>query len=272
MIKDVMVRLDGRAPDELKLGAANELAGEFGSRIVGLFINELPLLVPEEGGSVATADLFNRAREAGDEVEDRIEKRLEGLHKPVELRRHDILSDAAPEVAAREARAADTFIGLRPNGAAQESSNVIESVLFGSGRHILLVPEEPPRRISFSHVLLAWNGSRESARALSEALPYLHRARHTTVLVVTEQDLDTEAVLGADAIEHLKHHGIEAELAHVPLGEDDVGGRLIGEAGCRNADLLVMGGYGHSRFREWMLGGATYKLLHEAPLPLLLAH
>jgi nucleotide-binding universal stress UspA family protein len=272
MIRDVMVRLDGNEPDELRLSAANAIAKEFGSRIIGLFINELPLLVPDEGGSAAPAELLNRAREVGDEVEERIEQRLGELHKPVELRRYDILSDAAGEVAAREARTADAFVALRPNGAPREPANLIEQVLFGCGRHLVLVPEGIYGNLPFKHVMLAWNGSRESARALMEALPYMHRAEQTTVLVVTNEDREAEAVLGTDAIDHLAHHGIKANLAHVPIGKMSVGERLIAESLSRNANLLVMGGYGHSRFREWLLGGATSKLLHECPVPLLLAH
>jgi nucleotide-binding universal stress UspA family protein len=272
MIRDVMVRLDGGEPDELRLSAANAIAQEFGSRIIGLFINALPLLIPEEGGAAASPELLNRAREAGDELEEELEQRLADLHKPFELRRYDILSDAAADVAAREARTADAFVALRPNGAPREPTNLIEQVLFAGGRHLLLVPEGMYGTLPFKHVMLAWNGSRESARGLMEALPYMHRAERTTVLVVTEEDREEEAVLGTDAIEHLAHHGIEANLAHVPIGKLDVGGRLMAEALSRHANLLVMGGYGHSRFRERLLGGATRKLLHECPVPLLLAH
>jgi len=267
-----MVRLEGTASDELRLSAANDIAEEFGSRIIGLYINELPLLIPEEGGSIASGELFERAREAGDEVEERLERRLADLKKPAELHRHDTLSDGAADIASREARAADVFVALRPNGVPRESENLVESVLFGSGRHVLLVPEGKRGKLSLANVVVAWNGSRESARALAEALPYLHRAKTTTLLVVTDEEREGDAVLGTEAIEHLEHHGIEANLAHVPLGNDDIGRRLIAEAQARGANLLVMGGYGHSRFREWMLGGATYRLLHESTVPLLLAH
>ena len=165
MIRDVMVRLDGGEPDELRLSAANAIAQEFGSRIIGLFINELRLLIPEEGGAAASPELLNRAREAGDELEEELEQRLVDLQKPFELRRYDILSDAAGDVAAREARTADAFVALRPNGAPQEPAKLIERVLFGCGRHLLLVPEGIYGTLPFKHVMLAWSGSRESARA-----------------------------------------------------------------------------------------------------------
>jgi nucleotide-binding universal stress UspA family protein len=119
-------------------------------------------------------------------------------------------------------------------------------------------------------MLVAWNGTRESSRALGEALPYL-QARHATVVVVHERPpVEDEALLGTEAVEHLWYHGIKAELQHVT--SHDVPDALIGEAKRREADLIVMGGYGHSRMREWLLGGATYELLRRAPVPVVIAH
>jgi nucleotide-binding universal stress UspA family protein len=127
--------------------------------------------------------------------------------------------------------------------------------------------------VIFDHVLVAWNGSRESARALAEALPYLHKAKATTVVVVEDKlPAEEQASLGKDAVEHLKHHHVKATLHHARLQNHDVGKTLVAEARRLEADLIVMGGYGHSRLREFLLGGATYELLHKAPVPLLLAH
>jgi nucleotide-binding universal stress UspA family protein len=78
--------------------------------------------------------------------------------------------------------------------------------------------------------------------------------------------------LGNDAVTHLKHHGVKASLHHARPRDGDVGATLIAEARRLQADLIVMGGYGHSRLREWLLGGATYALLHNSPVPLLVAH
>jgi nucleotide-binding universal stress UspA family protein len=275
MIKDVMVRLDGTAADEVRLAAANDIADLFQSQIIGLFLNVLPVVIAAEDGigAIRAAELLQKAREAGDSIEARLTQRLARLQKPMELRRFDILNDAAGDVAAREARAADTFVALRPNGASQEPEYLVESVLFGSGRHILLVPNRKPTRATFDRILVAWNGTRESARALAEALPYLQKAQQTTVVVVDDEPpTEAQAMLGKDAVNHLKHHGIKAALHYARLRNHDVGATLIAEAQRLKADLIVMGGYGHSRLREWLLGGATYELLHKAPVPLLIAH
>ncbi len=123
------------------------------------------------------------------------------------------------------------------------------------------------------HVIVAWNGSRESARAVAEALPYLQQAERVTVIVVIEgRDIEYEAVLGTEAVEHLSHHGIDAQLLHVKNERGDVGDTLLDEAQRLHANLVVLGGYSHSRLRERLLGGVTYRLLHQAPLPLLMAH
>ena len=275
MIKDVMVHLDGTAGDEVRLAAGNDIADVFHSHIVGLFLNVLPvLIVPEDGiGSMQSAELLNQARTAGDKVEEKLSQRLTRLQKPVELRRFDILNDTAGDVAAREARTADAFVALRPNGASRGAEELVEGVLFGSGRHVWLLPTRKSAKAAFDRILVAWNGSRESARALAEALPYLHKAKEAVVVVIDETSAtEGQAIVGKDAINHLRHHGITAVLHRAIVRDNDIAATLIAEARRLKSDLIVMGGYGHSRLREWLMGGATYELLHKSPVPLLIAH
>jgi nucleotide-binding universal stress UspA family protein len=275
MIKDVMVPLDGTAADEARLAAANDIADLFESQIIGLFLNVLPVVIAQEDGigAMRAAHLLQKARDAGDKTQARLTGRLARLQKPIELHRFDILNDAAGDLAAREARTADAFVALRPDQSLLEPEHLVETVLFGSGRHIFLVPNRKPAKAMFNRILVAWNGTRESARALAEAMPYLHKAQEATVVVVDDEPpAEGRAALGKDAVDHLKRHGINATLHRARLRDGDVGATLIAETRRLKADLIVMGGYGHSRLREWLLGGVTYTLLHKAPVPLLLAH
>ena len=117
---------------------------------------------------------------------------------------------------------------------------------------------EPLRRI-----LVAWNGSREAARAVHDALPFLLAAERTTVLIVDPQAQSSNVgePPGADLAAHLARHGVRVEIKTVPGGGLAAGDAILAQAADEGADLLVMGGYGHSRLWEMVLGGATRHLL-----------
>jgi nucleotide-binding universal stress UspA family protein len=269
MIKDIMVHLDGSADDDLRLSAAASLAHVFDSHIIGLFLNVIPPFFPDQGE--VTAELVDFTREGGADTEAALAAKLAGLGRPAEIRRFDVFSDEIAATATRNARSADVFLTSRPFRT-QDAEDVVTDVLYGSGRHIVLVPESGWPANALDHAVIGWNGDREASRAVGEALPYLRKAREVTILVVEEgAEVEEEATLGGRLKEHLRHHGVNAILHHARK-QAEVGETLIGEAKDRKAGLLVLGGYSHSHFRESLFGGVTRHLLRYSPLPLLLAH
>ena len=277
MIKDVFTWLDGSVSDEIRMSAALDIVRQFEGHATGLFFSVLPPPpAPIEGdltGALGIAALMDQARASGDKMEKTIVDRLKRYGVAIELRRFDVLRSDIADVAAREARCADAFVLIRPNGS-QDPDRLVEGILFGSGRHILLVPEvERPKSIVFNRILVAWNASRESTRAVAEAMPYLRIAKDVSVVMVTEEPRkQMEGSVGEAIKKHLKHHGVAAELHRVKCRNGNVGETLLAEAKKARSDLIVLGGYGHTRLREMLLGGVTYHLMHNSPVPLLMAH
>ena len=278
MIKDVMVRLDGTSGDDVRLTAASQIAEIFEGHITGLFFNVLPPPPITDGLNVANASqatkLLTTAKQAGDAIEATVFERLTRLQQPTNLRRFDVVGDDdISDTALPLARAADAFVALRPNDRSDEPEGLIENLLFGTGRHLFLVPSDRKAMTPLDNIVVAWNGSRESARALAESLPYLHLARKIGVLVVEgENPTEAEALKGNDAVLHLRHHGINAVKYRAIGEEDEIADVLIAECRRLDANLLVMGSYGHSRLHELLPGSTTDRVLRRSPFPLLMAH
>ena len=278
MIKDVMVRLDGTSGDDVRLTAASQIAEIFEGHITGLFFNVLPPPPITDGLNVANASqatkLLATAKQAGDAIEATVFERLTRLQQPTNLRRFDVVGDDdISDTALPLARAADAFVALRPNDRSDEPEGLIENLLFGTGRHLFLVPSDRKAMTPLDNIVVAWNGSRESARALAESLPYLHLARKVGVLVVEgENPTEADALKGNDAVLHLRHHGINAVKYRAIGEEDEIADVLIAECRRLDANLLVMGSYGHSRLHELLPGSTTDRVLRRSPFPLLMAH
>lgn len=182
------------------------------------------------------------------------------------------LAEAAAAIE-KMARTHDLTVIERPESFVDVSAAIFETVLFGTGRPVLAaVPGRDPER--FNRVLFAWDGSIHATRALSAALALFPDLQEVIVLtVVGEKDLD-ELVPGSDIAAHIRRHGAKATVACIDLDppDGDAGAGILKFAKAKEADLIVMGGYGHSRFRELVLGGVTEFLSRKSDVPLLLVH
>ncbi len=160
-------------------------------------------------------------------------------------------------------------VGIGPDDATMHET--AEAAIFGSGRPILLVPESSPPA-TFEHVMIAWDGSRVAARAVSDARDFLQRAQSITIASVTDEKTLPNDDPGNRLAEYLIRHDIEATVAQVQGRGHPIAETLQQHAREIGAGMLVMGGFGHSRMRDFVLGGATSGMLKDLRLPVLLSH
>jgi nucleotide-binding universal stress UspA family protein len=144
--------------------------------------------------------------------------------------------------------------------------------LFESGRPIIVVPYIQKEPLKLDHVTLCWDGSRAAARAIADAMPLLSRAGEVELFIVANEPGKQDEIEGADMAAHLARHGLKAEVKRTVLGDIDVADIILSHAADEGTDFLVMGGYGHSRLREFVLGGVTRTILRSMTVPVLMSH
>jgi len=175
----------------------------------------------------------------------------------------------AATVVARRARFFDLVVlGRSERVVDQPHTDVVEQTLINSGRPVLVAPAQPSADIG-DNVAIGWNGSAAATRALTAALPFLASARDVSILTIGDRHQGSAAAL----VEYLGWYGVAAKHRHVPAVEHaGVGQQLLTAAREENANLLVMGGYGHVPWREFLFGGATRDVVGTSLLPVLLTH
>jgi nucleotide-binding universal stress UspA family protein len=158
-----------------------------------------------------------------------------------------------------------------PDKAAAEEL-IIEGALFGSGRPVVVVPYTQKAGMKLDRVMLCWDASRSAARAVGDALPFLKKAKAIEVVIVASERPKSDEVPGADIGHHLARYGLNVEVKRIVATDTDVGNTLLSHAADTSADFIVMGGYGHSRLREFVLGGVTRGIIGSMTVPVLMSH
>ncbi|MFQ5534255.1 MAG: universal stress protein [Sphingomonadales bacterium] len=267
--------------------AAFAVGKAFGSHVAGLHVRADPRAAIPYVGEGMTADIIqelcNAAERDGLEkcataraTFDRIRR---AASAPLVERPHpaneatagweEAIGDEAQVIASRS-RIADLSVVRRPGDADKEGgAGVLEGILFRSGRAALVVPASGAFSFPKS-VAIAWNGSAEAARAVAFAMPFIAQAEHAFVMTAGEPSEDLPDAAGLS--NYMSWHGIAIEPVRTRTGHESFGALLLGEAKNLGAELIVMGAYTHSRWREMILGGVTRYMLTNSDLPLLLVH
>jgi nucleotide-binding universal stress UspA family protein len=274
--REIVVFISGRSEASGILGFVGGLAQEHGARLISVFVQPEP--------AVTTAETFARGKgirevsEARQSELEGIEAHYRGVFEDI-VRRHGLRSEwrslphFSSEVAVH-AYYADLVVIARPDSTSPKAGfpGLAESLVLSSGRPIILFPRHGTVS-QVRRILVGWNTTRESARAVADALPLLVRAEAVEVLVVDHQHHSAGhgPEPGADIARHLARHGAHVEVRRLSSGVQDVGHLLLSQAATFRADLMVMGAYGHSQVREWVFGSVTRIVLYEAGLPVLMS-
>ena len=200
------------------------------------------------------------------------------MRSPVSTTQRDEPACRANRVSLRQAttvriaRSFDLSVVGQENPNETNDNLVIEGALFDSGRPVLVIPYIQSAGLNLAHVTICWDGSRSAARAVNDAMPFLAKAKAIDVVTVSGEKDKPEPLQNVDIAQHLARHGLAVELRTIVGGNLDVANALLSDAADRATGLFVMGGYGHSRLREFILGGATRGILQSMTVPTFMSH
>lgn len=261
--RTILAELTTEGSVEVTLPVARELGGRFGAAVVGMHVLPVPYLPSawEGGASVYLApELLESQRATARAARDRVEAKFRSLVRAEDGAEWREAEGEAELLLTQAAHTVDLVVAARGPG----SSAVAEALIAGAGVPVLVVGEAPVTGLGRT-VLVGWNGGREAARAVHQALPFLAGAGRVVLCAVGQA---AESSLAAAAT-MLGRHGAAVEPLAMAEPDGSAGRVLAEQAKALGADLLVVGAYGRSRVRELVFGGATRHLLDRAPVPVL---
>ncbi len=273
-LKTLLVHVDHTEATKSRLEAAFELARRHDAHLVGLGLR-LPMSTPTYLAAQLPKEAFDAFNARRDEEERTARTIFETAAERAGWTERSEWRSAAgdpTELLGLHGRYADIIVvgQTDPENGLPELGNLPDTLVLEAGRPIIVMPARGGVKPIGDSLLVAWNGSREAARAVADAMPLLERAKSVTV--VTAGELGENRLSGADLARHLGHHGIKADVMQFGAEGAEIGDLLLREAEAKKADLIVMGAYGHSRLREIVLGGATYHVLKHTAVPVLMSH
>jgi nucleotide-binding universal stress UspA family protein len=276
MIKDIVVNLALEIERDAAAEFALSVASAFRAHAAGIAFQYDPIM-PAAMMDDIPPDVIDMQRADNQRAANAATSRFDGVARAGSvLSETRIVESSMAGVATRFAQIARRFdlsivAQAKPEAYGPEAL-IIEHALFDSGRPVLVVPYIQTAPFKAERVLLCWDGGRPAARAAADAMPFLSRAKTVEVFIVESGKLQSDEIPGADIAEHLARHNCNVSITRTASGDTDVASVILSHAADTSADMLVMGGYGHSRLREFILGGATRAILSSMTLPTLMSH
>jgi nucleotide-binding universal stress UspA family protein len=282
MIKDIVVNLSASAKRDVACDFASSVARVFGAHLTGVAFADEPVVPVSilDGLDGVPDDLAGTLRAQAKKNAQTAIARFEAAARGCQLSFESLLVAAEPaEVATRFGRIARRFdlsiVSQTEPHATVPSHPIAEAALFDSGHPVLFVPYIQREGLTLDRVMVCWDGSRSAARAMSDALPFLQRAGGIEIVTITGEKShadDLHNAEGADIASHLARHGLTAEFKRIVAADVDVANAILTHAADSATRFIVMGGYGHSRLREFVLGGVTREIIESMTAPVLMSH
>ena len=275
MIKDIVVNLGLGEHDPAGTFAVS-LAEAFEAHVLGVAFAYEPVIPGSVMGGIPPD--FIEAQRAESEKKARAAiARFEAAAKRSNLSAESRIVTASISGAAdqlgRIGRRFDMIVVGQPDRDAGVPDEIIdEGVLFESGRPVIFVPYIFKGAAKLDRAMVCWDGSRAAARAVADSLPLLGKAKQVEIVIVATGRPKSDEIPGADLGQHLARHGLKVDVKRITSPDIDVPSTILSYAADSSADLIVMGGYGHSRLREFVLGGVTRGLLESMTVPVLMSH
>jgi nucleotide-binding universal stress UspA family protein len=269
--KDILVLADEADTAATRLDVAATVAAAQKAHLAALHVMEKPYTPAAISRAMPSAvlewqeSLMRERAEAAKKAVDAAQRR-----SGADIEWRLVRGETIP-AALLHSRYADLVVTSQTASEDDTGDLMAEELVMGSGRPVLVVPRYGKFQTVGERVLIAWNRTRESTRAVHDAMPFLTKAKSVRIMEVNP-DRDDKHIAGADIAVHLARHGVNAEVGATTAEDIRAGDVLLSRAADLGADLLVMGAYGHSRLREYTFGGVTLHLLQHMTIPVLLSH
>ncbi len=276
--RSFLVHVDDSEQSERRLKVAAQLAREFCGELEGVYVTPARELTPFTSAMLPDSVVENRLRDSGD-AQAHAEERFRAAAAAEHLTAYAFTAPAGRPIDAAVLHTCYADIAIVGQPVPEEehaafANDLVHGMLMGSGRPVLLVPHFGEFPTIGQNVLVAWKETRESARAVCDALPFLKRARTVTVMAISAPGDDSvrESQSDAGIAAFLARHDIEAKVRHEVAEDIDAGNLLLSRAADLSADLIVMGAYSRPRISELVLGGVTRLMLQAMTVPVLMSH
>jgi nucleotide-binding universal stress UspA family protein len=273
--KDILVYADAAPGAAARLDAAAILAATQKAHLVALHVDTIPYTPVDVLGAGVTVELIewqmSMRRERSDAAQAAVKAAEQRHGVAFEWRKVEGVID---DTVINQSRYADLIVLSQNSDLTDLEAPVgtmAGNILMAAGRPVLVVPKDYKGASIGQRILVAWKPSAEAARAVHDALPLLQQAEAVTVMRVNPDADEPAHNPGADLATHLARHGVKVTTSPVLAPDASAGTAIVDKARALQADLIVMGAYGHSRLRELVFGGATRKMLQAPPLPVLMS-